>query len=390
MTKKSLLFVNGHLNTGGIEKSLVDLLAVIDYERYDVDLLLFNGLGDYYDLVPKEVRVISVDVRHAYGVFWGTLINNLKRGAYSLVYYRFISLLSRLIGDRVYALLRPILHIRSSYYCAIAYRTGFCASIVAYSVRAKKKYCWWHNGHVVFTKSTIRNTAKIWNHYSGIVAVSYGCKRKLVQHFPKLADKIYVMYNVLNGPLIHKKSDPQPEEYASSLFNIVSVGRLSPIKHFDNIVYVASALSQRVSGFKWFIIGDGPEKDNLRTLIEMEGLSDRVILLGKRINPYPYIKYADFLVHTSYYEAHCTTILEAMALKTPCVVTRTVIPQDYIKDGENCIEVERNPQALYEGVIEMINNPDKAVQMAEYAYGKVVSDYSPEVISGSFYSIIEQ
>ena len=37
--KKKLLFINGHLNVGGVERSLVDLLRNIDYNKYDIDLL---------------------------------------------------------------------------------------------------------------------------------------------------------------------------------------------------------------------------------------------------------------------------------------------------------------------------------------------------------------
>ena len=43
---KKLLFINGHLNTGGVEKSLLDILQHIDYSQYHVDLLLLEGRGD--------------------------------------------------------------------------------------------------------------------------------------------------------------------------------------------------------------------------------------------------------------------------------------------------------------------------------------------------------
>ena len=50
--RKKILFINGHLNVGGIEKSLVDLLNWIDYSRYDIDLLLLEGKGDYVESLP--------------------------------------------------------------------------------------------------------------------------------------------------------------------------------------------------------------------------------------------------------------------------------------------------------------------------------------------------
>ena len=65
--KKRLLFVNGHLNVGGVERSLVDLLKYIDYDKYEVDLVLFEELGDYIDEIPANVNVIFYDLTKTYG-----------------------------------------------------------------------------------------------------------------------------------------------------------------------------------------------------------------------------------------------------------------------------------------------------------------------------------
>ena len=75
--KKSILFVNGHLNVGGVEKALVDLLRWIDYDSYEVDLLLLEGEGDYRPQVPRQVRVIQKDIRQLEGPFSSFLFKNL-------------------------------------------------------------------------------------------------------------------------------------------------------------------------------------------------------------------------------------------------------------------------------------------------------------------------
>jgi len=388
--KKTLLFVNGHLNTGGIEKTLVDLLSIIDYSRFDVDLLLFERGGDYASQVPREVRVLSVDLRNAYGPFTRVAKDNFHLGGFYLIYYRVISFLANFFGDKAFCLLRPILPVRSIYDCAIAYRTGFCASVVAYPIHAEKKYCWWHNGHFTFTEQLNNQMAKTWQHFTKIVSVSNGCKEMLVNAFPDFAVKICVINNVLNVNEIMKNTGSRPREIDPSIINIVSIGRLSPIKHFDNIIYVSkSLLQEHHCHFRWLIVGDGSEKDHLNSLIESNNLSDHVLMLGKKVNPFPYIAYADILVHPSYYEAHCTAILEAMALKTPCVVTKTVVRQDFTKDGVNCIEVDRSPDALLKGVISMIDSLQNASFLVENAYSQVINDYSPEVVSKQFYHLLE-
>ena len=77
--KKKILFINGHLDTGGVEKSLLDILKHMDYERYDVDLLLTEHPGDYADQLPSQVNVILRSIEGTYGpllkVLLGAVIN---------------------------------------------------------------------------------------------------------------------------------------------------------------------------------------------------------------------------------------------------------------------------------------------------------------------------
>ena len=387
--KKSILFVNGHLKIGGVEKTLVDLLLAIDSSRFDVDLLLLQGAGDYVHLLPKEVRVISFDTREAYGPLLGSIIKCLKSRNIKLLLFRLIYSLSSLMGAWFLRFLSPILPIRHSYDYAIAYRHGFCADVVVYSTKASKKICWWHNGEYNLSSKEEKRTLRVWKFFSKIITVSTNCQKILIQKFPEISDRFIVLHNILDVESININSDPTPQEYSPDIPNFVSVGRLSPIKHFDNVVTVAKLLIDGgYTHFKWFIVGAGCEEKNIITQINHNYLSRHVILVGSKINPYPYIKHADLLIHPSYFEAHCTTILEAMALKTPCVVTKTVIPQDYTENHINCLEVDRDPNSLYEGVLTMIQNPDKAKTMASVAYKQVCDRYNPSLIVKCFYSAI--
>lgn len=64
---KKILFINGHLNTGGVERSLVDVLRHMDYTKYAVDLLLLEDIGDYASELPPEVNVLFRDLHNTYG-----------------------------------------------------------------------------------------------------------------------------------------------------------------------------------------------------------------------------------------------------------------------------------------------------------------------------------
>ena len=66
MPKKKILFINYSLHSGGIEKSLVTLLSLFDYNTYDVDLQLFANDGLFLPRVPKQVHLLPPLFPQAY------------------------------------------------------------------------------------------------------------------------------------------------------------------------------------------------------------------------------------------------------------------------------------------------------------------------------------
>ena len=78
--KKKLLFVIESLRLGGAEKSLVTLLNLMDYSKYEVDLLLFSQGGAFQQLVPSEVNLLSVPDYYMYNnISWSKLIKKFKK-----------------------------------------------------------------------------------------------------------------------------------------------------------------------------------------------------------------------------------------------------------------------------------------------------------------------
>ena len=76
--KKTILFINGHLDAGGCERSLIDVLKNMDYEKYEVDLLLLEHFGDYSDEIPKEVNVVLCSIDSAFGSFVSCIVKAIK------------------------------------------------------------------------------------------------------------------------------------------------------------------------------------------------------------------------------------------------------------------------------------------------------------------------
>ena len=93
-------------------------------------------------------------------------------------------------------------------------------------------------------------------------------------------------------------------------------------------------------------------------MIAENDLKNHVILDGSKANPYPYIKYADLFVHPSYVESQGLTVLEAIALGVPCVVTKSLGPCEFIEDGVNGLLTEQSPESLTEKVLAILNDKE--------------------------------
>lgn len=390
MEKKKILFVNGHLKIGGIEKTLVDFLKHIDYSKYEVDLLLLEGSGDYSNQVPNDVNFRVFDNKNAYGPFVAMLWKNILKLDFKLIIYRLIILISTKYGKSNLNYLCAILPIRKRYDVAIAYRTGLCADVVAYTVKSSKKLVWWHNGEFNINEDQKKEILETWNRFDRIVAVSEGCKKLLEKEFSSLSNRMCVLYNILDIAKINDDAGKGTNEKHLSGFKFISVGNLSVRKHLENAIVVAKKLvDSGIENFHWIILGDGPERSRLQELINNNNISSYIELLGGKANPYPFMKNADILIHTSYGEAHCTAILEAMALKIPCLVTETYIPQDFTINGVNCFMAKQNADSLYEGIMMMLNNREKLKQITDNAYKWVNDRYTPDIIITDFYKLLE-
>lgn len=359
--KKSILFVNGHLNVGGVEKALVDLLRWIDYDSYEVDLLLLEGGGDYSDQLPGQVRVLHKDIRHLEGPFGRVLLSNLKRGRIGSVLYRSIQTLSRVFGHRFLGLLRFLLLVRKHYDFAIAFRPGHSAEIVAHVVSSDKKYCWWHHGAVPESDEEKKALADLFRRFNRIITVSQGCHDLIRDEFGLPENRIAVIPNIIDSVRIKEMAGDDDPYGSDDRFRIVTLCRLFPEKHVEDAVTAASLIENKLD-FVWYIIGDGPEHCSLADKVKVLHLENRIVFTGNLTNPYPYLKYADLMVHTSHVESLCLSVLEAMSLGLPCVVVRSLGTGSYLIDGVNGIMTDRGYVALTKGIDQFLKMESERVK----------------------------
>ena len=380
--KKRILFINGHLNAGGVERSLVDVLRHMDYTKYAVDLLLLEDTGDYASELPSEVKVLFRDIHHTYGSFASSIRRWIVAHDWMCLRLRFLFLLQKFFGACALKRVATILLGKHHYDCVIGFRPGICSDLAAYSVQTDRKITWWHHGEFNVDCATYGNMCSKMN---AVAVVSQSCKAMLQEKLPELESKLVCIPNMLDAVAIGQKAGNSP--YTGDMLHIVSVGRLAPEKHFENIIPVAKMLRDMSTDFVWHIVGDGSEQARLESLIVENDLKDHVILDRSKTNPYPYMKYADLFVHPSYVESQGLTVLEAMALGVPCVVTKSRGPCEFIEDGVNGLLTEQSPESLAEEVLAILN--DKKLYQHIKENTKCPEQFGPERVIKQIETMID-
>lgn len=380
--KKRILFINGHLNAGGVERSLVDVLRHMDYTKYAVDLLLLEDTGDYASELPSEVKVLFRDIHHTYGSFASSIRRCIVAHDWMCLRLRFLFLLQKFFGACALKRVATILLGKHHYDCVIGFRPGICSDLAAYSVQTDRKITWWHHGEFNVDCATYGNMCSKMN---AVAVVSQSCKAMLQEKLPELESKLVCIPNMLDAVAIGQKAGNSP--YTGDMLHIVSVGRLAPEKHFENIIPVAKMLRDMSTDFVWHIVGDGSEQARLESLIVENDLKDHVILDRSKTNPYPYMKYADLFVHPSYVESQGLTVLEAMALGVPCVVTKSRGPCEFIEDGVNGLLTEQSPESLAEEVLAILN--DKKLYQHIKENTKCPEQFGPERVIKQIETMID-
>lgn len=356
--KKKILFINGHLNAGGVEKSLADILRHFDYTKYDVELLLLEGVGDYISDLPEELKIRLVDLHNTYGSISAALIRCIKQRDWLCFKMRLLLFMQKFWNASNLRYIRSVMFGKRKYDVAVGFRPGICTNLAAFAVDADKRITWWHHGEYNLDSKAEIDYCLACKKMDAVVSVSESCAAFLREKLPEISDKLTVIPNLLDCDAICQKAGLfNPYAGDGARRHLVSVGRLSPEKHVENAVMAAYALVEKgMTDFKWYVVGDGSERETLEQFAADKGVSGYIVFVGSQPNPYPYMKYADLFVHPSYVESQGLVVLEAMTLGVPCVVTKSLGPCEFIEDGVNGILAEQSPESLAEKALSMIQD----------------------------------
>ena len=220
-----------------------------------------------------------------------------------------------------------------------------------------------------------------------IAGVSEQCVETFLNLFPQFKNKVTVIENILSKDFIEKQSNlfDVSGEMQSDSIKLLSVGRFCEAKNFDNVPEIASIMKAKGIDFKWYLIGYGSDEALIKSKIAEYNISDTVIILGKKDNPYPYIKACDIYVQPSRYEGKCVAVREAQILDKPVVITNYTTAQSQLNDGFDGAIVPMDNAGCANALADFILDKDK---QNRFISNMKTMDYSNQNEVEKIYKII--
>lgn len=383
--KKRLLFIITYLNTGGTVRSLQNFLNCYDSSKYDVDVFAMVHSGAYKGqlrnckVLPPN-RIIDASVAHLENQHgWAKLESILLKLINKITEYHFQSFLFKKIGNKLSKQIK--------YDAIVGYSEGLPTLFVSF-INHPNRIGWIHCDYASYLKTVgKKRELNVYQSLNSIVCVSEFTKQSFVNIYPSLDKKTFTIYNLLDDKMMRQKANEATEiNYDNISFNLVSIGRIDPIKRLSVIPELARKVLEAGCMIRWHVIGPkgtSAEFNLLKENIVKYQVEKEVLLLGEKTNPYPYIAHANLLVNTSISEACPYVINEAKILKTPVVCTDFGSAKEFVTNGLNGYSIPIDE--LADCIIQLIKHPEELKQLRE---NLASFSYDNDSILQKIYSLI--
>lgn len=282
--KRKICFIVPSLGGGGAERVAFHLLNNLNLEKFELNVIIvYKDKGNYLKELRKEVRVISLNkTQIRYCLF--SLFKVLKKEKADVI-INFSFDLMMLIG---------------SFFIPFFKNTYFINRQI--NILSLQKFS--------FLKKFLLKIA--YKNFDKIITQSKDMTDDLIKNISISKEKIEEINNPVDVKRIEELSKQKIKiELKKENKNLLCVGRLAEQKGFDAIINIMSFIKNK--NIKLYILGEGTERKKLENLIKEKRLEDRIFLLGRKENPYVYMKKADLFILSSRYEGFPNVLIEANA-----------------------------------------------------------------------------
>lgn len=354
---KKILFLIHDLEHGGAEKVLVNLVNNMDKSKFDITVMTLFDVGVNRQFLSSDITYKSC-------------FTKVIRG-----------------NSHLMKLLSPSqLHkwlIKEKYDIEVSYLEGPCARIISGCPNKDTKLVSWiHIEQKTRERASssfrsYKEALECYNKYDQIVCVSETVKEDFQSIF-QISVPIDVRYNTNESEKIVDAAQEQVENsiFCNDEIKLVGVGKLLKNKGFDRIERIVKQLVEEKYPVHFYILGVGPEKENLERYALEQGISEQVTLLGYQTNPYKYVAKCDLFVCASFAEGFSTAATEALIVGTPvCTVEVSGMKEMLGENNEYGIVTENDEESLYKAIKNLLDNTEKLKHYREKAKerGKIFS-----------------
>lgn len=327
---KKLLFAAYSLDIGGIETALVTLVNQLQKMGYEVTIVLEKKQGIFLEKVNPNIPIVEYRPSESKNRIKRKIANLLKR-------------------------INFIFRYQNKFDFSACFATYSNAASFVSRVASKNSCLWGHADYLALFNQEEEAVKKFfiekkYNQFKHIVFVSREGKESFLKIFPEMKEKTIVCNNMIDGEQIIKMANEKIEmQKDEEKVTFINVGRHEEKqKRLTRIIYAAKKMKKENDKFKILLIGDGPENEFYKELVEKEGVEDVIFFLGKKQNPYPYFKIADCVLLTSEYEGYPVVFLESFILNKPIITTK-VSDYEEVEQGYGLV-TEKNEQEIYEAM----------------------------------------
>lgn len=351
--RKKILLFNTTFFGGGVEKVLIDIANNIDKSKFDVTIMVMSKTGAFtnrYLALESE----HIHIRQCFD--WMTPGRNMFQKAKNVILIR--------LAEKARFWFPGLYHriaIRDRFDIEIAFMHNQVNPIIACSPDKKaRKIAWVHTDLRQLTTwkqyfGSRKRQGRFYQKYDEVVCVSQYVKDCLLELFD-VRPPVRVIYNPVDRDAILQNSQEEIPTPPKSVPRLCAVGRLSHEKNFAMLLNVHKRLIDAGAEHELWIVGEGPERENLERIIRENALG-KVTLWGYRENPYPFIRGSDITVCCSKYEGFHIVSEESLILGKP-VVSSCAVVGELFGDCQCGLITDPKEDALFEGLYRMLTDAE--------------------------------
>ena len=310
-----ILFKSGSTMMGGLEKVQIEYINfLLEQEKYQIKIVIENDNGKDNALEKYINSNVTYLKNYNYILEIKNLRENRRKSLWSRIKYNLAITKEKKYADNKF------LQIYKEYKPDIVIDFDSSLTKIIDKLNSSKNLVWIHSSIKNWKKkkSKIDRFVDRISKYSKIICICKEMKEDLINLKNELKNKVDFLYNPIDFDRIKKLSNEDFSEEDKKLLKgkfLLSIARLDCVpKDFETLFKAYEIAKKDGYDGKLYIIGDGPDKDKVDKLKEANLYKEDVLLLGRKENPYNWLKKADKLILSSRYEGFAIVLLEGLCL----------------------------------------------------------------------------